>query len=423
LNAKVFVSVGHDEYWSGEQRRNVEAARDAGVNLMFLAGNNVYWKIRWEDSFRTMVVYKESQSISKIDPNLTTWTGTFRDARAINPEGAWPENSLLGSIFTVNAQREDALEVPAVFSRLRFWRSTPVAALPLPVAGLATSSPVRYVSNKGVLGHEWNEDVDNGFRPAGNIRLSRTEVDSVQYLMDHGGTFDVGSACHHMTLYRASSSALVFNAGTVQWAWGLDAHHDIDDAPRKNKHSIRVMADVQGPDVAVQQATVNMLADMRVQPAHMLDSLTRAVHSTDVLAPSCIITSLQAPWENASQPFWIVQGRAWEHAPTDLPIGVVAGVEVSLDGGARWHPADANEELHPAASSVAWKFMCGNEDWHGLYDDMCGMGWKTKMIGARSKLALLPKVLCRATDDSVNTGGESSAAHAAEAGHLNHPEL
>jgi len=38
---------------------------------------------------------------------------------------------------TVNAQREDALEVPAVFSRLRFWRSTPVAALPLPVAGVA----------------------------------------------------------------------------------------------------------------------------------------------------------------------------------------------------------------------------------------------------------------------------------------------
>ena len=38
LNHKVFVSVGHDEYWAGEQRRNVEAARDAGVSLMFLAG-------------------------------------------------------------------------------------------------------------------------------------------------------------------------------------------------------------------------------------------------------------------------------------------------------------------------------------------------------------------------------------------------
>ena len=50
LNTKVFLSVGHDEYWSGEQRENVEAARDAGVNLAFWSGNEVYWKIRWETS-------------------------------------------------------------------------------------------------------------------------------------------------------------------------------------------------------------------------------------------------------------------------------------------------------------------------------------------------------------------------------------
>ncbi|MGH9678353.1 MAG: N,N-dimethylformamidase beta subunit family domain-containing protein, partial [Candidatus Acidiferrales bacterium] len=30
LNHKAFLSVGHDEYWSGNQRANVEAARDAG---------------------------------------------------------------------------------------------------------------------------------------------------------------------------------------------------------------------------------------------------------------------------------------------------------------------------------------------------------------------------------------------------------
>ena len=32
---KLFVSSGHDEYWSSAQRANVEAARDAGVNLAF----------------------------------------------------------------------------------------------------------------------------------------------------------------------------------------------------------------------------------------------------------------------------------------------------------------------------------------------------------------------------------------------------
>ena len=62
LKHKTFLSVGHDEYWSGGQRANVEAARDAGVNLAFFSGNEVFWKTRWEPSidgsatpYRTLV--------------------------------------------------------------------------------------------------------------------------------------------------------------------------------------------------------------------------------------------------------------------------------------------------------------------------------------------------------------------------------
>lgn len=65
-NHTVFLSVGHDEYWSAGERANVEAARDAGVHLAFFSGNEVYWKTRWESSFdgtstayRTLVCYKE----------------------------------------------------------------------------------------------------------------------------------------------------------------------------------------------------------------------------------------------------------------------------------------------------------------------------------------------------------------------------
>ena len=43
---RAFLSVGHDEYWSGTQRTNVEAARAAGVNLAFFSGNEVFWKTR-----------------------------------------------------------------------------------------------------------------------------------------------------------------------------------------------------------------------------------------------------------------------------------------------------------------------------------------------------------------------------------------
>src|SRR6185503_1577232 len=86
LNHKIFLSVGHDEYWSGPQRANVEAARGAGVDLAFFSGNEMYWKTRWETSidgsgtaYRTLVSYKETHANAKIDPaGASMWTGTWR---------------------------------------------------------------------------------------------------------------------------------------------------------------------------------------------------------------------------------------------------------------------------------------------------------------------------------------------------------
>lgn len=86
LNHKIFLSVGHDEYWSGQQRTNVETARAHGVHLAFFSGNEVFWKTRWENSIdgsntdhRTLVCYKESfadlSTPPKIDPT-SAWTGT-----------------------------------------------------------------------------------------------------------------------------------------------------------------------------------------------------------------------------------------------------------------------------------------------------------------------------------------------------------
>ena len=90
---RVFLSVGHDEYWSGGQRANVEAARASGVNLAFFSGNEIFWKTRWESSidashtsYRTLVCYKETHANAQIDPlDPPTWTGTWRDPRFSPP--------------------------------------------------------------------------------------------------------------------------------------------------------------------------------------------------------------------------------------------------------------------------------------------------------------------------------------------------
>jgi hypothetical protein len=278
---RVFLSVGLDAYWSGPQRRHVEAARDAGVSLAFFSGGQVFWKTRFEPSIddsrtphRTLVCYKEThsrlddhgeyQAGSKIDPIADEWTGTFRDAGAFNPAGSDPENALAGTMTTVRGWRHDAIQVPAEYGKYHFWRNTEVAALkPGEVAILEGSA----------LGPNWNEDIDNGFRPVGLQHLSETTVNNVPYLQDFGSTSDGGTATHHLTLYRAESGALVFDAGTAEWSWGLDSHHNNIEGNPYHDETVRIGVDPRAPDVRVQQATVNLLADMGVLPANLQSGL------------------------------------------------------------------------------------------------------------------------------------------------------
>lgn len=338
---KLFLSVGHDEYWSGHQRALVTKARENGVHLAFFSGNEMYWRIRYESSmidggdYRTIVVYKDSQEIIKLDPAPREWTGTFRDDRSINPIGGFPENEMTGTIFTVNAWRHDALEVPPMYQHHRFWRNTPM------VASQATRGDSPAVLLKGILGHEWDEDIDNGHRPAGLQRLSETTIDNVWYLQDEGATFDTGSATHHLTLYRHASGALVFGGGTCQWSWGLDAHHDSPigvPAERAQPNSLRVGVDQSGPDATIQQATVNLFGDMGVFPANLQRDLVPAEPSTDRQPPACEVTTITTIENGGGR--LLVRGTAH-----DIGGGVVAAVEVSEDGGLRWHPVDAGTTM------------------------------------------------------------------------------
>ena len=351
---RLYISSGHDEYWSGGMRTKVEAARDSGVNLAFFSGNEVFWKTRYEPStdpsrtpYRTLVVYKETHSRiaangelqqgQKLDPMKDVWTGTWRDSSPFNPEGPKPENALTGTIFTVNAFRNDPLVVPAKYGKMRFWRNTDVARL---------KEGEQAVLGKGILGHEWDEDLDNGFRPPGIIHLSETTVDGVMFIQDFGSVYDTGTATHHLTLYRAPSGALVFGAGTVQWAWGLDNFHDNNTgvpAPRANTYSLRVGVDWNGPVKAMQQATVNLFADMNVQPGSLQPDLVPAVASLDKKAPLSRIVS-PTPGQVVDGPVVTIRGTA-----TDAG-GLVGGVEVSVDGGRTWHPAQGTN-----AWTYEWK--------------------------------------------------------------------
>ncbi|HXI27390.1 MAG TPA: N,N-dimethylformamidase beta subunit family domain-containing protein, partial [Vicinamibacterales bacterium] len=360
---KTFLSVGHDEYWSGAQRQTVENARSAGVSLAFFSGNEMYWKTRYEPSidgsgtpYRTLVTYKETIANAKIDPavdpitHVPIWTGTWRDPRfAATTDGGRPENGLIGQIFTINCC-SDRIKIPQAMGSLRLWAHTGVSAV---------APGDFYRTPEETLGYEWDEDLDNGSRPAGLIHLSQTTLDEPEKLSDFGANVAPGRATHSLTMYRHNSGAIVFGAGTVQWSWGLDGNHDRGTTPTSHT-----------TDQAMQQATVNLLADMGAQPATLQVGdpqnpvLFPATKSADQLAPASTIVS-PATGSNVSSGVRItITGTS-----ADLGGGTVAGVEVSVDGGTTWKAA---------TGTTLWSF-----------------GWTPGVPGAAT-------IKVRAIDDSGN---------------------
>ena len=320
-NHQIYLSVGHDEYVSGPKRANIEAARDAGVNLAFFSGNEFFWKTRWENSidgsnapYRTLVCYKETLG-SNSNPPATTMVDSLTRRPGPEPgvilsksppaDGGRPENSLTGQLFRVNGPGTDntnlSIKVPAAQGKMRFWRNTAVAA---------QSANQTWTLPAATLGYEWDAEEDNGFRPAGLFDLSTATYPlTADYLQDYGGLYGAGTATHHLSLYRAPSGALIFGAGTVQWSWGLDSNHD-----------------GSGPsaDVNMQQATVNLFADMGVQPATLQSGLSFATKSGDTTPPSSTITAPANGTSVQAGSVVPVTGTA-----ADSGGGIVAGVEVS----------------------------------------------------------------------------------------------
>ncbi|MGV9627049.1 DUF4082 domain-containing protein [Streptomyces sp. NPDC003487] len=363
-NHKVYMSSGHDEYWTQSQYSNVLAARKAGVRQAFFSGNEVFWKTRFAPSIdgtntadRTLVCYKMTkmaQNNGIADPS-GVWTGTWMDPASTQYGQSYqPPNILTGSMFTVNGYRADAITVPGSYGKNRLWRNTSIASL-------SPSQTATFPA--GTLGYEWDSDIANGTRPAGAIDLSSTTVDinDGKLRMDWGNVYGNGTATHNLVAFRdQDSGALVFGSGTVQWSWGLT------DVPTYNPADTVVTEDAR-----MQQATVNILADMGVQPKTLQSNLAAATASTDTTGPAVTVTS---PASGATLPALkpvTVTGTAADSG------GVVARVEVSTDGGTTWNAA---------TGLTSWKYT-----------------WTPTTPGAAS-------IKVRAVDDSVNIGAVTTLA-------------
>jgi hypothetical protein len=93
---RVYLSVGHDEYWSAGMRDTVESFTRAGGNALFLSGNTSYWQVRLDDGGATMVAYKQQFEHDPVfgtdDERLLT---SIWSDRAVGR----PENQMTGVSF------------------------------------------------------------------------------------------------------------------------------------------------------------------------------------------------------------------------------------------------------------------------------------------------------------------------------------
>ncbi|MFE1751560.1 N,N-dimethylformamidase beta subunit family domain-containing protein [Streptomyces anandii] len=97
--AAAVVCLGHDEYWTPEQRQRVTEARDAGTNVAFLGANTCFRRVRLEageaGADRTVVCYKSAYRSDPCYPSSPALVTTdFRQEPAADPE-----SSLTGVLY------------------------------------------------------------------------------------------------------------------------------------------------------------------------------------------------------------------------------------------------------------------------------------------------------------------------------------
>jgi len=191
-NHRILISVGHDEYWSRTMRDRVEAARDHGISLIFLGGNDVFWQVRYgggaENVERTVLIcyrYASLDPLAKSHPSDATVH--FSDEPLSRPS-----TTLTGTIYTDPTLQEAAP-----------WVVAPTA----PAWLLAGTRLVAGGAIADLVGRECDRFDPTYPYPSTLVIVSSSPVVKVGGARTHCDT----------VYYQVPSGAQVFSAGT--WSW------------------------------------------------------------------------------------------------------------------------------------------------------------------------------------------------------------
>jgi len=234
--ASALISMGHDEYWTPQERANVTAARDKGVNLAFLGANAMFRRTRLQASAlggaREVVCYKTAYTEDpEYGKDPAEVTSDWRD-----PPNSDPESTLIGTIY-----EGYPVDASLVVSSPSSWvyRGTGVSA--------GDSFP-------HLVGVEYDR-----VNPA--YPLQRPIEVLSHSPLTCGGVASYGDSAY----YTHTGGAGVYNSGTMRWVEAIygDQPHGIGGATpafvrQVTTNVLRAFAD--GPAAAKYKANDNLAA-------------------------------------------------------------------------------------------------------------------------------------------------------------------
>ena len=217
LRGKGLLSIGHDEYWTIDMFRNVQAAIHAGVHVGFFSGNAVCGRVEWEASQRSI-----------------TRVGVF------GPPGGTREFEAMATLLH---ERPYANELVGAHS------TGPVTG----GADWICSLPEHWIYRDtgmqrgdripGVIGWEWHGEP----APIPGLEIVATGPTQSAPNVPNDGVYTA-------TLYSGPHQNIVFNAATCWWGDGLS------QPPGYVRP--KVYTQPLGPDPRLQQITRNVLQRM-----------------------------------------------------------------------------------------------------------------------------------------------------------------
>ena len=150
-NHRIFMSTGHDEYWSGQQRANVEAARDAGVNLAVLQRQRgVLEDALGERPPHARLLQDDARPGRAASTPPGVWTGfVARPGRGDRAERRAARERAHRPVLHGQRRAPRAIQVPAQYHNLRSgatrrWRALAARVAALTAGRWATSgTPTR----------------------------------------------------------------------------------------------------------------------------------------------------------------------------------------------------------------------------------------------------------------------------------------